>query len=102
MDDQFDTSMQNWVEKIQTHKKYAFSLTLFQTHLPEFTDTVIKSTSQLRRASVCIRTNMADGTCKDSNADFFRSVKTEFSSTREVEFIPHLSYELNFLKEETY
>lgn len=54
-------------------------------------------TSQIRRASVSIPTNIAEGSGKNSNLDLARFLQISFGSTHEVEYLIFLSFELAFL-----
>jgi len=59
-------------------------------------------TSQIRRASISIPTNIAEGCGKGSNADFVRYLQISFGSGNEVEYLLLLSFELNYLDKSTY
>lgn len=59
-------------------------------------------TAQLRRASVSIPTNIAEGAAKGSNADFARFLQIAFGSASEVEYLFLLARELNFINEAIY
>ncbi len=56
---------------------------------------------QLRRASVSISSNIAEGAGRDSPADFARFLGIALGSANEVESLLVLSQRLNYLSEET-
>lgn len=58
--------------------------------------------SQLRRASVSICSNIAEGTSRISDKDKAHFISISFSSTMEVLNQLILSFELNYLSEEDY
>ena len=51
-------------------------------------------TSQIRRASTSIPTNLAEGCGKSTQADLARYIQISIGSTQEVEYLAFLSYEL--------
>jgi len=57
-------------------------------------------TSQLRRASVSIATNIAEGCGRGSDADFKRFIQIAFGSSSEVEYLIFLSKELGYVNED--
>ncbi len=56
-------------------------------------------TSQLRRSSVSIPTNIAEGTGRGSDADFKRFLQIAFGSASEVEYLILLSHELKYISD---
>lgn len=59
-------------------------------------------TSQLRRASISIASNLAEGTSRTTNKDKARFTTISYSSTMEVLNQLILSKELEFISEEDY
>jgi len=55
---------------------------------------------QIRRASVSISNNIAEGFDRNSNADFSRFLYFAMASNSEVRSMLHLSIRLNFLRKE--
>ena len=55
-------------------------------------------TSQIRRASSSIGTNIAEGCGKRTDADFARYLQNAFGSANELEYLLLLSFDLQFLK----
>ena len=59
-------------------------------------------TSQLRRASVSVPTNLAEGAGKLTDLDFRKYINIAFGSAHEVEYLLFLSNALTYLPEEEY
>nr|WP_047416632.1 four helix bundle protein [Cellulophaga sp. Hel_I_12] len=58
--------------------------------------------SQLRRASTSISTNISEGCGRDSDAEFSRFLTIAVGSASEVEYLILLSKDLNYLDLKTY
>lgn len=56
--------------------------------------------SQIRRASVSVGANIAEGAGRYSNADFARLIEISIGSLSELEFLVSLSFDLHFAKED--
>lgn len=59
-------------------------------------------TSQIRRASVSIPTNFAEGCGRQTDADFVRFIHISLGSAHEVEYLLQLSHDLDFIDQPIY
>ena len=59
-------------------------------------------TSQLRRASSSVPTNIAEGSGRDSDKDFRRFLVIAHGSATEVEYLLFLCKDLNYINEMTF
>lgn len=79
----------------------------FVTEIYKVSDTFPKHemyglTSQIRRASVSVPSNIAEGNSRRSKPDYLQFLKISRGSCAEVETQLLISKRLNFLKEEEY
>ncbi len=59
-------------------------------------------TSQIRRASISIPTNISEGCGRDSDSEFNRFLTISLGSAAEVEYLLILSKDLNFISKEQF
>jgi four helix bundle protein len=59
-------------------------------------------TSQIRRASTSIPTNISEGCGRESDAEFNRFLSIALGSANETEYLLNLSKDLKFIKDDTF
>ena len=59
-------------------------------------------TSQIRRASLSIPSNIAEGSCRGSDKDFARFLQISMGSASEVDYLLILARDLGYLMEDDY
>jgi four helix bundle protein len=94
--------MQSFRKLIVWEKAHHLTLDIYSV-TKEFPGTEMYGlTSQLRRASSSVPTNLAEGAGKLSDLDFRKYVSVAFGSAHEVEYLLLLSRELSYMHEEDY
>jgi len=89
--------MQNYKDLIVWQKAHENAFLVYG-HTKEFPkEEQFGITSQIRRASVSIPTNIAEGSGKSTKKDFANYLQTAFGSAQEVEYLLLLSLELGYL-----
>lgn len=94
--------MRNWKELQVAQKARQLALDVYAC-TSSFPDSErFGLVSQLRRASVSIGSNIAEGCGRDSDRELVRYMTIANGSTSEVEFQLSLARDLNFIEEEKY
>jgi four helix bundle protein len=83
-------------------KAHALTLDLYKATKSFPPDEVYGLTSQMRRASVSIGSNIAEGSCRRGDVDFARFLQIALGSASEVEYHLLLAGDLELLKSPDY
>lgn len=94
--------MQDYKKLVVWRKAHVLVLQVYQLTNRFPKSEMFNLTSQLRRASTSIPTNIAEGCGKFTRKSFANYLQDAFSSTQEVEYLTFLSYELKYLSDEQY
>ena len=94
--------MRNFKELVIWQRSHQLVLNIYQLTSIFPKDELFGITSQLRRASVSIPNNIAEGCGRDSNPDFNRFLIISMGSASEVEYLLLLSKDLGFLEFDKY
>jgi len=79
-------------------KAHALTLDVYKASKSFPRDEIYGLTSQMRRASVSIGSNIAEGACRKGDADFARFLQMAAGSASEVEYHLLLARDLELLK----
>lgn len=91
--------MSNGYENLNVFKKaYQLSLQIYEVTKSFPEDERFGLTSQMRRASVSIFSNLGEGYSKSYLKDFIRYTSNSIGSSNELEIYIKFSYDLNYLE----
>jgi len=94
--------MKDFRQLVVWEKAHVFTKDIYNSLSNFPKDEIYGLTSQLKRATISIPTNIAEGCGRGSDADFKRFIHIAFGSASEVEYLIFLSYELSFIDQENY
>ena len=90
--------MQNFRNLKVWQKAHMLTLNIYRATKSFPREEMYGLTSQMRRASVSIAANIAEGTCRNGDADFGRFLQMAAGSASEVEYHLLLALDLELLK----
>jgi len=83
-------------------KAHQFALNIYEATKSYPKEELYGLTSQIRRASLSIPTNIAEGCGKYTDADFARFCQIAFGSASEVEYLILFSKDIGLIKNKAY
>jgi len=83
-------------------KSHKFTISIYKITLAFPREEIYGLTSQLRRSCMSIPTNIAEGCCRGTDAEFKQFVQISMGSASETEYQLLLARDLGYVKEETY
>ncbi len=84
------------------HLSYSFLLEIYAL-LPDLPETELRNMySQLQRASTSITLNIVEGAANRSNKVFLNHLQYSYGSSREVEVLLMLAFDLSYIDKELY
>jgi len=83
-------------------KAHNLTLDIYKANKSFLREEMYGLTSQIRRASVSIGSNIAEGSCRKGDAEFARFLQMAAGSASEVEYQLLLAKDLEFLKAADY
>ncbi|MBS1486847.1 MAG: four helix bundle protein [Bacteroidetes bacterium] len=89
--------MQNYKDLKVWQKAHSLAIEIYKVSKGFPKEEQFNITSQLRRASISIPTNIAEGSGKFSNKDFAKFLQISLGSANEVEYLVLFSHELDLL-----
>lgn len=89
--------MKSYRELNAWQKSYALALAVYQASRAFPRAEVFGLTSQLRRASISIPANIAEGYCRRSRADYLRFLSIAQGSAGELDTLLSLAHDLSYL-----
>lgn len=94
--------MRDFRSLVVWQKAHALTLAIYKLSNSFSPDERFGLTSQIRRASMSIPTNIAEGCGRATDADFARFLHISFASASEVEYLLLLAHDLGHIKSEIY
>lgn len=92
--------MQNYKDLLVWQKAHTFTLKVYKAVAKFPKEEVYALTSQLKRASYSIPSNIAEGCGRSTQNDLARFLNISLGSANEVDYFILLSLELNYLEKE--
>ena len=92
--------MRDYKKFLVWEKSHQLTLDVYKVILVFPKDEIFGLTSQIKRSSTSIPTNIAEGCGRNSDKDFCRFLYIAFGSANELEYQIFLSVELSFLEKE--
>jgi four helix bundle protein len=94
--------MRNFREIKVWEKAHQLTLAMYKVTAPFPKEEVYGLTSQMRRASISIPANIAEGCGRGTDPDFARFLQIAMGSASELEYLQLLAHDLGFLKAAEY
>lgn len=94
--------MQDFRQLKVWEKAHSLTLDVYKSSMAFPREEIYGLTSQIRRASVSIGANIAEGTCRKGDIDFARFLQIAMGSASELEYHLLLARNLNLLKTPDY
>jgi four helix bundle protein len=94
--------MKNFRNLLVWRKAHTLVLSIYQATKTFPREELYNLTNQLRRASMSIPTNIAEGCGRFTQKDFANFIQNAFGSAQEVEYLLYLSTELGYLSNGEY
>jgi four helix bundle protein len=94
--------MQDFKKLVIWQKAHLLAVAVYQATAKFPREEIYGLTSQIRRASVSIPSNIAEGCGREGNAEFNRFLQIASGSTRELEYQLLLAHELTYLEDQNY
>jgi four helix bundle protein len=84
------------------HKAYSFTLDVYKITKSYPKEETYGLTDQMRRSSISIIANIAEGCAKQHTKDFMKFITIAIGSSNELEVYIRLSYDLNYIKKDVF
>jgi four helix bundle protein len=94
--------MQDFKKLVVWQKAHLLAVAIYQATAMFPKEEIYGLTSQMRRVSVSIPSNIAEGCGREGNAELSRFLQIASGSAREMEYQLLLAHELTFLDDQSY